>query len=57
VGGGIEVTSSALEVTGVVPGLDQDAFQRAAEQAEQACPISNTLRGNVDITVKATLKS
>ena len=56
-GGGIEVTSSALEVDGVVPGLDQDAFQRTAEQAEQACPISNTLRGHVDITVKATLKS
>jgi osmotically inducible protein OsmC len=56
-GGGIVVTRSALEVTGVVPGLDQDGFQRAAEQGEQSCPISNTLRGNVDITVHATLES
>jgi osmotically inducible protein OsmC len=56
-GGGIKVARSALEVTGVVPGLDQDGFQRTAEQAEQACPISNTLRGNVDITVRATLAS
>jgi osmotically inducible protein OsmC len=56
-GGGLRVTSSALEVTGVVPGLDQTAFQETAEQAEQSCPISNTLRGNVAITVKATLTS
>jgi osmotically inducible protein OsmC len=56
-GGGIEVTRSALEVSGVVPGLDQEGFQRAAEQGEQSCPISNALRGNVDITVTATLES
>jgi osmotically inducible protein OsmC len=56
-GGGVEVTSSALQVSGVVPGLDQDAFQSTAEQAEQACPISNALRNNVRITVQATLES
>jgi osmotically inducible protein OsmC len=41
----------------VVPGLDQEGFQRAAEEGEKGCPISNTLRGNVEITVTATLKS
>jgi osmotically inducible protein OsmC len=56
-GGGVQVTRSALEVTGVVPGLDQDSFQRLAEQAEQACPISNAIRNNLEITVKATLGS
>jgi osmotically inducible protein OsmC len=56
-GGGVEVTSSALEVRGVVPGLDQAAFQAAAEQAEKACPISNALRNNLRITVRATLDS
>ena len=56
-GGGVAVTRSVLEVTGVVPGLDQAAFQDAAERAEQGCPISNAIRGNVDITVTATLKS
>jgi lipoyl-dependent peroxiredoxin len=56
-GGGVQVTRSALEVTGVVPGLDQDAFQQLAEQAEQACPISNAIRNNLEITVKATLES
>jgi len=57
-GGGFQVTSSALEATGVVPGLDQARFQEVAEQAEQdACPISNALRNNPRITVKATLES
>jgi lipoyl-dependent peroxiredoxin len=56
-GGGVAVTRSALEVDGVVPGLDQAAFQDAAERAEQGCPISNAIRGNVDVKVSATLKS
>jgi osmotically inducible protein OsmC len=56
-GGGVVVTRSALEVTGVVPGLDQDGFQQAADEAEKGCPISNAIRGNVEITVAATLQS
>src|SRR6266704_2477960 len=32
-GGGFQVTSSALEATGVVPGLDQAKFQEGAEGA------------------------
>jgi lipoyl-dependent peroxiredoxin len=56
-GGGVEVTKSALEVTGTVAGLDQAGFQAAAERGEQACPISNALRGNVQISVTATLKA
>jgi lipoyl-dependent peroxiredoxin len=56
-GGGFAVTRSALEVNGKVAGLDQDGFQRAAEEAEKGCPISNAIRDNLDITVKATLES
>ena len=56
-GGGVVVTRSALEVQGVVPGLDQAGFQQAAEDAEKGCPISNAIRGNLEITVKATLES
>jgi osmotically inducible protein OsmC len=56
-GGGWAVTRSALEVEGVVPGLDQAGFQQAAEEGERGCPISNAIRGNLEITVKATLAS
>lgn len=55
-GGGFRVTRSELVATGKVPGLDQARFQEVAEQAEQGCPISNSLRGNVEITVSATLE-
>ena len=51
----LKVTSSVLDVRGKVPGLDAEGFQNAAEQAEQGCPVSNALRGNVDIRVNASL--
>jgi osmotically inducible protein OsmC len=44
-----------LDVRGRVPGLDAEEFQNAAEQGEQGCPISNALRGNVDIQLNASL--
>ncbi|HLZ72294.1 MAG TPA: OsmC family peroxiredoxin [Dehalococcoidia bacterium] len=54
-GGGFRVSAMTLDVRGVVPGLEQAAFAEAAHTAEQGCPISNALRGNVGITVNATL--
>jgi osmotically inducible protein OsmC len=56
-GGGMEVKSSALNVRGKVPGIDQAAFEKLAAEGEQGCPISNALRGNIEITVTATLES
>ena len=56
-GGGVVVTRSALEAVGVVPGLDQAGFQATAEQAELGCPISNAIRNNVQVTVRATLET
>jgi lipoyl-dependent peroxiredoxin len=51
----LKVTTMVLDVRGQVPGLDAEDFQSAAEQAEQACPVSNALRGNVDIQLNASL--
>ncbi|MBA2469112.1 MAG: OsmC family peroxiredoxin [Chloroflexia bacterium] len=56
-GGGFEVKSSTLNVRGTVAGLDQATFEKLANEGEQGCPISNALRGNIDITVNATLES
>jgi osmotically inducible protein OsmC len=53
--GGFRVASSRLEVRGVVPGLDQAGFAAAAEAARDGCPVSQALRGNVEISVAATL--
>src|SRR5215208_1394991 len=51
----VKVTTMVLDVRGRVPGLDAEEFQNAAEQGEQACPVSNALRGNVDIQLNASL--
>ena len=53
--GGWKVASSALTVTGKVPGIDAQAFQEAAEGAKDGCPISGALKGNVELSVEATL--
>jgi lipoyl-dependent peroxiredoxin len=55
--GGFAVTTSRLEVRGVVPGVDADAFEQAAQGAAEGCPISGALKGNVDISVEAELES
>ena len=51
------VKSSHIEVSGRVEGLDVDGFELAAQAAGQNCPISGALKGNVEITVEATLSS
>jgi lipoyl-dependent peroxiredoxin len=53
--GGFKVASSALTVKGAVPGIDETAFQKAAEAAKDGCPISGALKGNVELSVTATL--
>lgn len=52
---GWRVISSALTVRGRVPNLDQDGFRRAAEAAKDGCPVSQALKGNVALSVQATL--
>ena len=56
-GGGFTVTTSKLTVTAKVPGMSDADFQKFAKIAEQTCPISNALRGNVKITLDATLEA
>jgi lipoyl-dependent peroxiredoxin len=53
--GGWKVGSSALTVTGTVPGIDEAAFKEAAEAAKDGCPISGALKGNVELSVEAML--
>ena len=49
------VARSHLTVRGRVPGADADAFRAAAEAAKDGCPISQALKGNVALSVEATL--
>src|SRR5450756_2387777 len=53
--GGFKVASSALTVKGTVPGLDAAGFKEAAEAAKDGCPTSGALKGNVELSVDASL--
>jgi osmotically inducible protein OsmC len=50
------VVSSELDVVGVVPGLSSEGFDAAADNAKETCPISRALKGNVELSVHATLE-
>ena len=55
VGDNWTVVSSELDVKGDVPGADAAKFAQAAEDAKENCPISRALKGNVRLSVKASL--
>ena len=55
VGDGWKVTRSALTVRGDVPDADEQAFRAAAEDAKENCPVSQALKGNVELSVDAAL--
>jgi osmotically inducible protein OsmC len=52
---GTGITRAAIDVQGRVPGLDEDAFRQAAEEAKENCPVSQALKGNVELSVTARL--
>lgn len=51
------VKSSRIAVRGRVPGIDQSAFEQAAREAGEGCPISQALKGNIEVSVEATLEA
>jgi lipoyl-dependent peroxiredoxin len=56
-GAGWKVASSALAVRGRVPGIDDAKFLELADDAKENCPVSVALKGNVDLSVDATLEA
>lgn len=55
--GKFTITKSMLSVVGNVPGIDEDAFARLAEDAKVGCPVSRALEGNVFVGLDASLSS
>jgi osmotically inducible protein OsmC len=56
VGDSWTVVSSELDVKGDVPGADAAKFKQAAEGAKDNCPVSRAFKGNVKLSVNATLR-
>lgn len=54
--GGFKLIGITLKVTGEVSGLDQDGFEKAAQDAKAGCPVSKALTG-VDITLETEFVS
>jgi osmotically inducible protein OsmC len=52
---GSGITKIALTVKGSVPGVDEDAFGAAAQDAVENCPVSKALAAVPEITVDASL--
>jgi len=55
VDGAPTITKIALTTVGTVPGLDDAAFQAAAQDAKEHCPVSKALAGVGEITLEASL--
>jgi osmotically inducible protein OsmC len=51
------ISKIALDVAGRVPGIDEGAFQQAADGAKQNCPVSKALTGVPEISLTARLES
>jgi osmotically inducible protein OsmC len=52
---GFRMTTMRVSIRGQVDGLDEEGFRAAAEDAKENCPVSQALKGNVDVTVDAAL--
>jgi lipoyl-dependent peroxiredoxin len=50
------ITKIALDVVGRVPGMEDGAFQEAAEQAKENCPVSKALAAVPEISLQARLE-
>ncbi|MCO6391399.1 OsmC family peroxiredoxin [Aliihoeflea aestuarii] len=53
-GGGFEITESALQLTGNVPGIDEAKFKELATKAKEGCPVSKAL-GAIKVSLDAKL--
>jgi lipoyl-dependent peroxiredoxin len=50
--GAPRITTVELAVRAQVPGIEPAELDRMVERAADLCPVSNALRGNVEITVR-----
>ena len=56
-GEGFTINKIDLITRGRVPGIDDAAFQQAAQTAKETCPVSRALGGVAKINLEATLES
>ena len=52
---GTGITTSTITVRGHIHGITNDDFQKLAKEAEEGCPVSKAMHGNVELRLHATL--
>ena len=52
---GTGITTSTITVRGHIHGLEAEEFQKFAEEAKEGCPVSQALKGNVELKLNAEL--
>lgn len=52
---GTGITAITLSVKGHIHGLEEAEFKKLAEAAKEGCPVSQALKGNVQIKLNAEL--
>jgi lipoyl-dependent peroxiredoxin len=55
VGEGFAITKMDISIRAEVDGIDEEGFREAAEGAKENCPVSQALKGNVEVSLDATL--
>ncbi len=55
--GGFAITAIHLVTKAKIPGATEEAFNTAAQNAKNGCPVSKLFKGNAEITLDATLLS
>jgi len=55
VDGAPRITTSELTIRAQVPGLEQTDFEQLLGRAANLCPVSNAVRGNVEISLASEL--
>ena len=56
-GAGFKITTMRLTTRATVPKIDAAKFQELAIAARDGCPVSQALKGNVNIVLDASLTS
>jgi osmotically inducible protein OsmC len=52
---GTGITTSTITVSGHIHDISDDEFQKLAKEAEEGCPVSKAMHGNVELRLHATL--
>jgi osmotically inducible protein OsmC len=51
----LRISALDLDVRGSVTGLSEEEFGRLAQEAEKVCPVSDAIRTNFEVRLRANL--